>query len=241
VSSRGGRDAAESAPADSAPADAVQHKNEPPAQAATPTQEQSSPPAETPHVKARVGIQAGHWKASEQAAELASLRGSTGAQGNGWREVDINLDIAKRVAALLESRGVTVDLIPATVPIRYAADAFVALHGDANSSTTLSGYKLARSSRSSIPSKDDALLNAISQQYAAATGLPFHAATITVNMTSYYAFANQGIQHSIAPTTPGVILEMGFLTTPKDRKLLMEQPDVAAQGIAKGILKFLGL
>jgi N-acetylmuramoyl-L-alanine amidase len=154
--------------------------------------------------------------------------------------VDINLDIARRVAAILEGQQIDVDLLPSTVPVQYKADAFVALHGDANSNTSLSGYKLARSSRSSIPAKDDALLNAISTEYAAATGLSFHAGTITVNMTSYYAFANQGIQHSIAPTTPGVILEMGFLTTAKDRNLLMDQPDVVAGGIARGILKFLG-
>jgi N-acetylmuramoyl-L-alanine amidase len=117
----------------------------------------------------------------------------------------------------------------------------VALHGDANSNTSLSGYKLARSSRSSIPAKDDALLNAISGEYAAATGLPNHPGTITVNMTAYYAFANRGIDHSIAPTTPGVILEMGFLTTAKDRSLLVEQPDLVAGGIARGILKYLGI
>lgn len=64
----------------------------------------------------RVGIQAGHWKTSELPTELASLRTSTGASGSGWREVDINLDIAKRVVALLEQQGVQTDLIPSTVP-----------------------------------------------------------------------------------------------------------------------------
>ncbi len=238
VSSRGGR------PTDS-PA-TVSGETATPAGAAQPTPTVTAPSIPTPPAPAkgaptqRVGIQAGHWKEAELPAELASLRGSTGAAGTGWREVDINLDIARRVAALLEQANVIVDLIPSTVPVQYKADAFVALHGDANSNTSLSGYKLARSSRSSIPAKDDALLNALSSDYAAATGLPFHAGTITVNMTAYYAFANRGIQHSIAPTTPGVILEMGFLTTTKDRNLLMQQPDLVAGGIAKGILKFLG-
>ncbi len=189
----------------------------------------------------RVGIQAGHWKANEQAAELASLRTSTGAEGKGWREVDINLDIAKRVVAILEKQqNLFVDLLPSTIPPQYKADAFVALHGDANSNTSLSGYKMARSSRSTIPAKDDALLKDISGEYAAATGLHNDPGTITVNMTAYYAFANRGIQHSIASTTPGAILEMGFLTTTKDLNLLRGQPDVVASGIAKGILKFLG-
>ena len=212
------------------PAPADQETQSPPS-APTPSQAAGAP--------ARVGIQAGHWKNSELPAELAGLRGSTGAAGNGWREVDINLDIARRVAALLEKENVQVDLIPATVPPDYKADAFVSLHGDANSNTSLSGYKLARSRRSSIPAIDGALLAAISEEYAKATGLKEHRATITINMTAYYSFAHPGIKHTVAPTTPSVILEMGFLTTLGDRKLLMEQPDRAAEGIAKGILKFL--
>ncbi len=215
VSSRGGREASPLAAAEPSP---------------TPT---AGP-------EPRVGIQAGHWKENELPAELAVLRGGTGAEGSGWREVDVNLDIARRVTSLLEKQNIIVDLLPATIPVQYKADAFVALHGDANSDPNISGYKLASSSRSSIPAKDDALLNAISKEYAAATGLHFSASTITVNMTAYYAFANRGIAHSIAPTTPGVILEMGFLTNPKDRALLMQQPDLVAGAIAKGILKFLG-
>ena len=182
----------------------------------------------------------GHWRNSELPAELAGLRGSTGGAGSGWREVDVNLDIGQRVAALLQQQNVVVDLIPATVPSHYAADAFVALHCDANSNTTLSGYKLARASWSRIPATDDALLNAISSEYAAATGLRNHPPTITLAMTAYYAFDNRQLEHAVAPTTPAVILEMGFLTTAKDRQFLMEQPDRAAQGIANGILRFLG-
>lgn len=206
---------------------------------ATPTRAPTAVPPEAPAAAPRVGLQVGHWKNSELPAELASLRGSTGAAGNGWREVDVNLDVAQRAAALLQKQNVLVDLIPATVPIRYKADAFVAIHGDANSNTSLSGYKLARSSRSRIPAKDDALLNAISTEYASATGLHSHPATITLAMTSYYAFS-QGLQYAVDPSTPSVILELGFLTTPSDRKLLMEQPDRAAEGIANGVLSFLG-
>ncbi|MGI5835959.1 MAG: N-acetylmuramoyl-L-alanine amidase, partial [Chloroflexota bacterium] len=197
-------------------------------------------PASPAEPVARVGIQVGHWKNSELPAELASLRGSTGAAGQGWREVDVNLDISQRAAAILKANNVIVDLIPATVPIRYKADAFVAVHGDANSNTAISGYKLARASWSRIPAKDDALLNAISSEYASATGLRYHAGTITRAMTAYYAF-NQQIQHAVDPSTPAVILELGFLTTLSDRKLLMEQPDRAAEGLANGILKFLGM
>ncbi len=191
-----------------------------------------------PQLKGQVGIQVGHWKNSELPGELASLRGSTGAAGKDWREVDVNLDISRRVATLLEGLGVTVDLIPATVPIHYKADAFIAVHGDANSNTSVSGYKLARASWSKNPARDDALLNAVSSAYAATTGLRYHPGTITRNMTGYYAF-NQGLQHSVDASTPAVILELGFLTTASDRKLLMEQPDRAAEGIVNGVVKYL--
>ncbi|HEX2988618.1 MAG TPA: N-acetylmuramoyl-L-alanine amidase [Chloroflexota bacterium] len=243
VSSRGSRS---SGPAQSAQATSTTPTATPiptPTLFPTPAPSPAPAPAQAPSRDRdlRVGIQAGHWKCSELPAELASLRTSTGAAGPGWKEVDVNLDVATRVQAILTEKGIQVDLIPSTVPVGYKADAFVALHGDANSNTAVSGYKLARATRSTIPAKDDALLAAISHEYTASTGLKNHPGSITVNMTSYYAFANRGIAHSVAPTTPSVILEMGFLTTPGDRKLLLEQPQNAAEGIAKGIMDYLGV
>src|SRR5439155_12820374 len=95
------------------------------------------PPAGTPilpagPIRARVGIQAGHWRSEELPDELASLREQGGARVGGASEVEITLAIAQRVAALLSARGVTVDILPATVPPGYRADAFVALHCDVN-------------------------------------------------------------------------------------------------------------
>ncbi len=190
-------------------------------------------------LQGRVGIQAGHWKENELPAELAWLRPNNGTAGSGWREVDVNLAVANRVAAILRGLGLTVDVLPATVPVHYAADAFVALHGDGSTNTTLTGYKLARARWSRIPSTDDALLADISEEYHAATGLPDNPQTISENMRQYFAFDWPEMQHAVAPTTPSVILEMGFLTTPSDRKLLLEQQDLVASGIAKGIVRFL--
>lgn len=187
----------------------------------------------------RVGIQAGHWKNEELPEELSGLRGSTGAEGYGWREVDVNLDIARRVAALLVQAEVQVDILPATVPVDYKADAFLALHGDANANAAASGYKLARATWSSVPEREDALLQAVGAEYREATGLREHPQTITENMLQYYAFNSQRLEHAVDPTTPAVILEMGFLTNPADRALLLNEPDRVAAGIAAGILDFL--
>lgn len=220
----------------------------PPSPTATPTPV-PAPPAPPPPAPAppaadklaglRVGIQAGHWKESELPAELSVLRSATGAAGSGWREVDVNLDIAQRVANTLRGKGIQVDLLPATVPAAYKADLFVAIHGDANGNTSISGYKLARARWSRVPQVEDAAIKAISAEYAAATGLKEHPNSITEDMRQYYAFNWPELNHAVAPTTPSVIIETGFLTTAPDRALLLQQPDRAASGIANGIIRFL--
>ncbi|MCL4465379.1 MAG: N-acetylmuramoyl-L-alanine amidase [Chloroflexi bacterium] len=186
----------------------------------------------------RVGIQAGHWLESQLPDELASLRTATGAAGSGWREQDVNLDIAHRVADLLTADGFQVDLLPSTVPVGYQADAFLALHADANGSTSASGFKAARSSRSDIPGRDDALVAAVDDAYGRLTGLRLDNSTITNNMRYYYTFGGGDIQHAIARSTPGAILEMGFLTNPGDRALLLGSPDLVAKAIVAGLQQY---
>ena len=63
---------------------------------------------------------------------------------------------------------------------------------------------------------------------------------LTYHRKCYYAFNSRRYQHAIAPTTPAVILEMGFLTNVSDRRVLLGAPDQVAAGIAHGILRFLG-
>ncbi|MGQ9677280.1 MAG: N-acetylmuramoyl-L-alanine amidase [Chloroflexota bacterium] len=185
----------------------------------------------------RVGLQVGHWKCDELPAELASLRRSTGGSGGGYREVDVNLKVARLVADILDDYGIQVDVLPATVPPKYKADAFVAIHADANNSSAPRGFKAARSNRSSIPTRDDALVKALYAEYLAATGLP-RSSAITNNMLYYYAFSGQGT-YTVASTTPSAIVEMGYLTNPLDRALMVNSPNVVASGIARGILRFL--
>ena len=104
-----------------------------------------------PPIKAHVGLQVGHWESEELPAELAILRTEHGASAGGYNEVDINYAIAQRVAALLRARGITVDILPATIPSGYTADAFIAIHSDYNNSPTMNGFKLARFRDSAIP------------------------------------------------------------------------------------------
>ena len=195
-------------------------------------------PIPPPPISARVGIQVGHWQAADLPAELAGLRAEMGASANGYREVDLNLQIARQVAALLAARGITVDLLPATIPPGYRADAFVAIHCDYNNNPAMSGFKLARYGDSADPARDDALLRAIAGTYGATTGQPTDP-HVTRAMVYYYAFNSDLLAHAIAPQTPGVIIELGFLTNAGDLALLAgAQPTVAA-GLARGIIGYL--
>ena len=219
AANRGGRESA-AAPSEASPGSAV---------------EQSQLPS---LVGKRVGLQVGHWQCADLPSELASLRSSTGASSGGYREVDLNLKVAQLVADILRQQGIQVDVLPATIPVKYKADAFVAIHADANASSRPRGFKAARSPRSLIPAKDDALVAALYDEYIAATGFP-RSTAITNNMLYYYAFASSRIQHSVDGATPAAIVETGYLTNPTDRALMLNSTDVVASGIARGIMRFL--
>ena len=184
----------------------------------------------------RVGIQVGHWKADELPEELERLRTSTGAFSAGLSEATVNLDVARRIARLLEAQGVIVDVLPATVPPAYDADAFVALHADGSRSPGARGYKIAPPWRTSRAAA--ALRDAIYATYGAATGMPTSDA-ITINMRGYYAFSYRRHTHAVARTTPAVIVEMGYLTNATDRSIMTRRADDVASGIARGILDYL--
>jgi N-acetylmuramoyl-L-alanine amidase len=185
-----------------------------------------------------VGVQIGHYQIEQLPDEQASLRSQTGGSGGGVREVDFNQNMAHRVEALLTARGVTVDILPATVPIAYTADVFIAIHADASTSGNPSGYKLSRSRFSAIPQTEDALVNILYETYGKATGLPTDTG-ITRNMTGYYAFNNRRRLYAVSSITPAVIIETGFLTSASDRNVLLGRPEAVAEGITEGIWQFL--
>lgn len=189
-------------------------------------------------IQARVGLQVGHWEREKLPDELAPLRTEGGASAAGYQEVDINYAVAQQVATLLRARGIIVDILPATIPPGYQADAFIALHCDANNDPGIAGFKLARFGDSAIPARDDALLNAIVATYGPATGQRLDS-LISRAMIYYYAFNSRDFAHAIGTQTPGVIVELGFLTSPADRALLVGQQPTLAKGLADGIIRFL--
>lgn len=204
---------------------------------ATPTPSADSTPTARPaDTPKRVGIQVGHWQAKDLPDELARLRTSSGAFAAGYAEAQVNLEIAKRVVKLLQSHGMAADLLPATIPPGYDADAFVAIHADGASSGGSRGFKLATPWRTSRASQH--LADTLTAEYAKSTKLPQDGA-ITINMRGYYAFNYRRHTHAIAKTTPAVIIETGFLTSAADRAMIVGHPDTVANGIANGIIRYL--
>jgi N-acetylmuramoyl-L-alanine amidase len=184
----------------------------------------------------RIGLQAGHWRTNEVPEALRRLEVQTGTSWGGYTEWQLNLDIANRVAAILRGRGYTVDIIPTLVPTNYLADAFVSLHADGDPAGAARGYKAAHGSRRGP--YEDQLVRALLEEYGKATGLP-EDFRISRNMLGYYAFSWSRFQWSAAPHTPAAILEMGFMTSAADRAVLLQRPNVVAEGVANGILRFL--
>lgn len=101
---------------------------------------------ERPEGPPRVGLQVGHWKNQELPDEFQRLRErGGGTSGGGKAEWEVNLAIAEKTASLLRGQGIVVDIIPATIPIAYWADVFIAIHADGNKDPSVSGFKVASS------------------------------------------------------------------------------------------------
>ncbi len=186
----------------------------------------------------RIALQAGHWKASEAPDELSGLRRNGGTRGGGKYEWEVNLEIAELAASLLSEAGYDVEVLPATVPPRYRADAFIAIHADGNNDPSVRGFRVG-SPRRDATRRAAEFADVLSEAYGEKTGIR-RLPSATRRMRGYYAFRYNRYQHAIHPLTMGVIIETGFLTSPVDREVLIRDPALAAQGIFDGVTRFLG-
>lgn len=186
----------------------------------------------------RVGLQAGHWKNNELPDELRRLRETGGGTSNGSvAEWEVNLSIAEETKKILEKEGIVVDILPATIPPGYYADAVVAIHADGSTNSATSGFKVA-APRRDMSGKAYELVKIIEKVYQKQTNLEIDP-NISRNMTGYYAFSWRRYEHSTHPMAPAVILETGFLTNPTEARLLTNSSEVLAQAIANALLEFL--
>lgn len=184
-----------------------------PARPVTQRYQQSQPPI-------TIGLIAGH-KDSDSGAVCQ----------DGLTEAEINLAIVQRVAQQLTTRGLSVEILGEFDPrlIGYSATAVISIHADSCEfiNDLLTGYKISGSNVTDSTQLYDCVNNA----YADSTQLTFNANTITHDMTNYHAF------REIAPGTPALIVETGFMAL--DRELLTNTT-LPAEGIINGILCYIG-
>lgn len=150
---------------------------------------------------------------------------------DGLTEAEVNFSIAEKVVADLRAQGYRTDLLEEFDERLngYSATALVSIHADSCDyvNDLATGFKLAGSAFTD----SSALEFCVEESYRNGTSLPYHANTITPDMTDYHAF------RAIAPDTPAVIIETGFMSL--DRELLTERADVPAAAITSGINCFL--
>ena len=181
-------------------------------------------PTTTPSSSPRIGLVAGHW--GHDSGTVCA---------DGLTEESVNLDIATRVKEQLMEAGYEVDLMQEfdRKLFEYQASVLVSIHNDSceyiNDEAT--GFKVAGAIESVYPEAALRLTNCLASRYQAATGLRWHANTITPDMTTYHAF------QEIHSQTPAAIIETGFMNL--DRDILTKHPQVVASGVSTGIVCFL--
>jgi N-acetylmuramoyl-L-alanine amidase len=185
--------------------------------ASTPTVGPPTPTTPAP----RIGLVAGH-KGNDSGAACP----------DGLTEAAVNLDLATRVKAGLETNGFIVDLLDEFDKRLegYEALAVVSIHNDSceyiNEQAT--GFKVAGALDTGAQDKALRLVACLTDRYATRTNLTFHANSVTPDMTRYHSF------YEVNANTPIAIIETGFLNL--DRKILTEEPYRVAQGVIDGIL-----
>ena len=179
---------------------------------ATPIQNSSKP---------RIGIVSGHF--GHDSGTVCK---------DGLTEAATNMTIGTLVRQNLLKSGFQVDLLQEFDPnlTNYQALALVSIHNDScdyiNDQAT--GYKVAAAQATRYPEKTARLAACLTERYGSITGLPFHANTITADMSQYHAFGE------VNSSTPAVIIETGFMNL--DRQILTQHPDVVAKGVTAGIM-----
>jgi N-acetylmuramoyl-L-alanine amidase len=154
---------------------------------------------------------------------------------DGLTEADINFSVAQYVVLELRDKGFSVDLLDEFDPRldNYQAAALVSIHANTcqDFGEPVSGYLVAAAAaRVTARGDDEILVDCLARYYEQETGLERHYG-LTEDMTNYHTF------REIHPLTPAVIIELGFMLA--DRDLLTNRQEVAARGIANGVLCFL--
>ena len=182
-------------------------------------------PTPTNRPRPKIGIVVGHWGQDNDVGAVCP---------DGLTELKVNLEIATRTQQILLEEGFDVDLLKEYDErlVGYRAIALVSIHADSCVFYNLeaTGFKVASALATARPDKANRLVSCIYSRYSETTQLPYHAG-VTDDMSSYHAF------EEIHSDTAAAIIETGFLNL--DRLILTQQPDLIAEGIARGVLCYI--
>lgn len=171
---------------------------------------------------------------------------NAGAEGNGLREQDLVYNIGQELAARLRRNGsFEVRLSRPTAETQigssnntslrlrvkdanaWGADYFISLHTNASENASASGC----------------------EAFAYAEGTPAFrlGEDILAGLTAATGLRNRGMKvrpglYVLKKTVmPAVLVELGFITNPRDAFLMRDSPNLFADGIYRGILTFTGI
>lgn len=183
-------------------------------------------PTVTPPPHQRIGLVAGHWGNNNDPGAVCA---------DGITEVDTNMKIAALVQQNLMIEGYDVDLLQEFDKrlFQYQGLVLVSIHNDSCQylGDDKTGFKVAAAKSTLQPEKANRLAACLTSRYGKITGLPFHANTVTRDMTDYHTF------DEVNSNTPAAIIEAGFLNM--DKEILTKHTDLIAKGITSGILCYI--
>jgi len=171
---------------------------------------------------------------------------NAGAEGNGLREQDITYSVGVLLARLFRQNGNFEVRLSRNSPDEiigtsnseslrtrvgeaneWGADYFISLHTNASTNPNASG-------------SEALVFRTGSQAY-------YWAEDILTSLNSLTGLRNRGVMtrpglYVLKKTRmPAVLVEMGFISNPRDASLMDNEPELFARGIYNGTLRYLGL
>ncbi len=168
---------------------------------------------------------------------------NAGAEGNGLREQDLVYAIGQELATLLRQNGSFDVRLSRPTPDtqlgssnatslaarvndanRWGADYFISLHTNAaeqSAATGVEGYAYAPGTQGYALGED--ILDELSE---------------TTGLRNRGMKARPSLYVLRKTNMPAVLIELGFITNPRDASLMLNSPELFAEGIYQGILDY---